>query len=246
MVSVPRAAELVAQEVRADIIAGTVTPGDRLGSTLELQAQFGVSGPTVREALRILEAESLVEMVRGRNGGAVARRPNENHVLRGLSMLLQSRKVTLGDIYDARTLIEPAAVRRLAEMPKRNAALRRLRRLVAAQEGVIDDAMAFAAANVKFHEGLVAEAKNKTLLVFCEMLHDLVEGAVAAVSDVRNAQNAGLETRRRGLKAQLRLLEMIEAGSATDAENYWRRHMMVVGQVMNRSHAGRPVLASTR
>ena len=246
MVNVPRAAELVAQEVRDEIIAGTLTPGERLGSTPALQEHFGVSGPTLREALRILEAESLIEVVRGRNGGAIVRRPDEDHVLRGLSMLLQSRNVTLGDVYAARTMIEPAAARRIAEMPERGAAVRRLGTLVAAEEEVLDNATAFAAANVKFHEGLVAESQNKTLLLFSEMLHDLVKGAVEAVSQSGATAAKRLLVRQRGLRAQHKLLELIGSGSAAEAEDYWREHMMVVGDVMNRSRGGRAVVNATR
>jgi GntR family transcriptional regulator, transcriptional repressor for pyruvate dehydrogenase complex len=38
--------------------------------------------------------------------------------------------------------------------------------------------------------------------------------------------------RRRGLRSQRRLLELIEAGDASAAEEHWRAHMAVVGRVM--------------
>src|SRR6516165_5919111 len=65
-----KAAERVAAELRREIITGNLRPGDRLASEKELQEQFEISRPTLREALRLLEAESLIEVVRGQYGGA--------------------------------------------------------------------------------------------------------------------------------------------------------------------------------
>jgi GntR family transcriptional repressor for pyruvate dehydrogenase complex len=241
MVSIPKAAELVAKQIREQIISGDLTPGQRLGSAEHLQEQFEVSQPTLREAFRILEAESLIEIARGRHGGVIVRRPNGEHALRGISMVLQSRGVTLADVYDARTLIEPPAVRRLAELSNRASAIRRLKAFVNVEAAEIDDPVTFAEANVKFHEALISESGNKTVLLFCEMLHELLEDAVAEVSGKGSPEDS-LAIRHRGIRAQLRLLELIESGAAVKAERYWRDHMAVVGDVMKRSRAVRAVV----
>ena len=56
---VPRvkAAERVAAELRREIVTGNLRPGDKLASEKDLQVQFDVSRPTLREALRLLESE---------------------------------------------------------------------------------------------------------------------------------------------------------------------------------------------
>jgi DNA-binding FadR family transcriptional regulator len=50
-----KAAERVAAELRRVIVTGDLRPGDRLATERELQAQFDISRPTLREALRLLE-----------------------------------------------------------------------------------------------------------------------------------------------------------------------------------------------
>src|SRR4051794_40921632 len=65
----------VADELRQLIIAGELDEGDSLGNEPELIERFGVSRPSMREALRILETEGLISVRRGVFGGVVAHRP---------------------------------------------------------------------------------------------------------------------------------------------------------------------------
>jgi GntR family transcriptional regulator, transcriptional repressor for pyruvate dehydrogenase complex len=69
-VRAPKTAELIAARLRGQIVRGELRPGSRLPPEAELQEQFGVSRPTLREAFRILEAESLLTVRRGACGGA--------------------------------------------------------------------------------------------------------------------------------------------------------------------------------
>ena len=71
-----------------------------------------MSRPSLREALRILEAEGLITVVRGVLGGVVVHQPDERMTARTAALVLQARNVTLGDVHEARSMIEPAAVAR--------------------------------------------------------------------------------------------------------------------------------------
>jgi GntR family transcriptional repressor for pyruvate dehydrogenase complex len=66
---VPKASGFVADELRAQIIGNSLAPGTRLPSEAQLIEQFGLSRATVREALRLLEAEGLIIVKRGPRGG---------------------------------------------------------------------------------------------------------------------------------------------------------------------------------
>ena len=55
----------IADELRQLIIVGELDEGDSLGHEPDLIERFGVSRPSLREALRILEAEGLITVVRG-------------------------------------------------------------------------------------------------------------------------------------------------------------------------------------
>ena len=72
--------QLIADELRALIVAGDLSEGESLGHEPDLIERFGVSRPSLREALRILEAEGLItcraRCVR-RGGGARAERADD-------------------------------------------------------------------------------------------------------------------------------------------------------------------------
>ena len=100
-----RIAETVASELRARILAGD---GDyRLPTQDQLVSEFGVSYPSVREAIRILETEGLVTVRRGKVGGAEVHRPGESSAAYHLGLALQARRVTLGDLASGLQMLEP-------------------------------------------------------------------------------------------------------------------------------------------
>src|SRR5262245_39352054 len=96
--------EQIADELRAMIVSGQLHEGESLGREPDLVERFGVSRPSLREALRILEAEGLITVVRGVLGGVVAHQPDVSVTARTAAVLLQSRNVTLGDVHDARKI----------------------------------------------------------------------------------------------------------------------------------------------
>jgi GntR family transcriptional repressor for pyruvate dehydrogenase complex len=221
----------IADELRALIITGELSDGDSLGHEPDLVQRFGVSRPSLREALRILEAEGLITVVRGVRGGVVVREPDERTTARSAAMLLQARNVSLADVSEARALLEPLAARAIASKRSRKTIVRQLGKLIDVQEAALEDPVAFGAANAAFHEQLVELAGNQTLGILAEMLHEIVARAVAAVSDAADA-GTSRTVRERGIRSQRRLLALLEEGDAAAAEEHWRTHMTVVGRVM--------------
>lgn len=221
----------IADELRRLIVSGELSEGDSLGHEPELVERFGVSRPSLREALRILEAEGLISVVRGMLGGVVVHEPNERMTARTAALVLRARNVSLADVHEARSLLEPTAVRVVASLRSRRPAVSELQRLVDDQVRVILDPDAFGPANARFHERLVALAGNQTLSLVAEMLNEIVARAVTAVSKTGSADTS-VATRRRGIRSQERLISLIQAGKASDAEAHWRTHMSVVGRVL--------------
>jgi len=221
----------IADELRRLIVSGKLSEGDSLGHEPDLVKRFGVSRPSLREALRILEAEGLISVVRGMLGGIVVHKPDERMTARTAALLLQARNVSLADVFDARSLLEPIAVRLIASSRSRRSAVAELRQLIRDEVRVIMDPDAFRPANARFHERLVALAGNQTLTIVAQMLNEIITRAVTAVSKTRSMRDSAA-TRRRGIRSQERLVLLIEAGKASAAEAHWRTHMTVVRRVL--------------
>ena len=59
----------IALEIRRSVARRGLQPGDRLGTEQTLAREFGVSRPTLREALRLLSSSHLIRASRGPGGG---------------------------------------------------------------------------------------------------------------------------------------------------------------------------------
>src|ERR1700678_4563061 len=143
-VRVPKAGELVAAQLRRQIVTGELREGDALPPENALMEQFGISRPTLREAFRILESEHIIVIKRGARGGAHVLVPDAGAAGRYACALLQYRGTTLADLYEARAYLEAAAVETLAT--KRTAAdLCRLDAAIADSEAALPDPIAYGA-----------------------------------------------------------------------------------------------------
>src|SRR5947209_12328306 len=119
----------IADELRSLIVSGELSEGESLGHEPDLVERFGVSRPSLREALRILEAEGLITVVRGVHGGVIVHEPDERMTARTAAMVLQARNVPLADVFEARAMLEPMAARAIASMRNRKVAVAQLRAL---------------------------------------------------------------------------------------------------------------------
>ncbi|HVW40394.1 MAG TPA: FCD domain-containing protein [Amycolatopsis sp.] len=216
-----RTSEVVADSIRAQIARGELRAGDRFPPEDELMGVFGIARTTLREALRILESEGLVTVVRGRNGGPRVTAPTVENMTRSFALLLQVEGIEMADIYDACTMIEPHLVHLLAA----NRTPRALAELKQAIEGAAaganaDDAAAFGEAAIQVHDRIFQHAGNASLGIFAQLLHGVI-----AAGYRRSSQAATGTQRRRAVKSYRKLYKLIEAGDAEGAEQHWRLHM---------------------
>src|ERR1700716_1212135 len=173
-VRAPKTAELIAIQIRQRIARRELCEGDALASEAQLMDQFGVSRPILREAFRILESESLIEVRRGARGGARVRLPDPRTLARYTALLLQLRGTTIGDVLDARRAIEPAAARMVAER-RSPEVLAMLRQCHEDELRTTSDVRARAAASARFHSTLIELSGNTSLAVLISMLSTIVD-----------------------------------------------------------------------
>src|SRR4051794_15010583 len=162
----PGASEQIARQIRQYLEERHLQPGDRIGTEQELADEFGVSRPTLREALRLLAASQLIRVGRGRAGGIfVARTPNEgmaHNVSESIALMLAAESVSMEELLDARLSLEvPLAGR--AAVNADESVVARLEEAVAAAEGHEPGTPPFNEADTRFHQ-ILAEAAGNDLL----------------------------------------------------------------------------------
>lgn len=236
-VRAPKTAELIADHLRSSIVRGLLKEGDALPTEVELVKQFGVSRPTLREAFRILESESLIVVRRGSRGGVLVCSPETSVAARDFGLLLQMSGTTLTDLYEARKVFEPAAAEMLArratpeDVADLKAAAGALAVLVnEGTEGA--DFAEWSAATFRFHDLIMERAGNNTLRLFGAVLREMVTRHMTRVmSTATNA--AGIEKQfKQTIRAFNKFIALIEAGDGVGARDHWAAHMERAGRSM--------------
>ncbi len=241
VIRVPKAAELVSRELRKQIVRGEIKEGVSLISESDMMVHFGVSRPTLREAIRILESEGLISVARGARGGAIVRRPRADVATLYVSLLLQTRGTTIADIYRVHMLVEPAAVRVLADRHRKTAPAV-LRQCVAEGRDKFDNDFDYGAAAARFRNRLIELADIPPLTLLMGMLNSIFESCWAKVTAEAGRQIDNSQAKRRGLRSLERLITLIEEGDGDAAEAHWRQHTEVVNRAMGQWMAATTVI----
>jgi GntR family transcriptional regulator, transcriptional repressor for pyruvate dehydrogenase complex len=225
-VSQLRIAERVAAELRERILSGD---GDRLPTQDELVRDFGVSYPSVREAIRILETEGLVTVRRGNVGGLEVHRPNDASAAYHLGLSLQAARVTIGDLAGGLQLLEPICAAECARRDDRDVeVVPALAANIAACAVLVGSGVPFTHVAREFHDLVVAHSPNATMRHVVGSLVALwsaQEEAWAESLSRRGAYPSDLEARE-VVKAHQRILDRIAAGRAVEAERLARAHLV--------------------
>jgi DNA-binding FadR family transcriptional regulator len=223
-VHAPRASELIAGALRRDIVMHRLGPGDQLPPEHELMATFGVSRPTLREALRILESESLVTVVRGAKGGPQVARPDIAVVVSYAGYLLQSRHTALHDVFRAREVIETAAVRELATASD-GVVPAALAAALDSEQRHLTDALQFQRCATAFHDALVIPGMNPAWSLAYLVVRDIGDRHSRMATEAAMDEPRLAEHFRRTHQVHGRVADLIATGEAAAATALWTRHM---------------------
>jgi GntR family transcriptional regulator, transcriptional repressor for pyruvate dehydrogenase complex len=222
LVRVQKVGEVVAARIRKQIATGALPVGHQLPREEELTATFGIARTTLREALRVLESQGLLEIKRGRGGGGIVTMPRLDNLSQSFALALQMQQTTLGDLDEARMMIEPPLAARLATQHT-DEDLEVLGAIVDQANGAAeaDDRKLFGAAAAALHEAIIVRGGNNTLAVLGALLHDLLDRHLAAA-----AAASSQEQMRLAVRSYRKLLVLIESGDATGASAHWHRQLV--------------------
>lgn len=159
---VPKASDLLANELRERILSGDYAEGAGLPSERDLVVQTGLSRTTVREALRILEVQDLIRIRSGRTGGAFVQRPGEETMSKTVEHIIRGHQIQLSALLQTREALEPYC----AELAARKRTAEHLIALNAAQEAFIaavGDTDRMLEANLDWHVAVARASCNELL-----------------------------------------------------------------------------------
>jgi DNA-binding FadR family transcriptional regulator len=165
----------------ADVIARTiledeVQPGSKLPSERVMLEQFGnVGRASLREALRLLEADGLLRMKMGPKGGPEVLHPDIGQVTRILLLFLITSKATLRDVYAVRAAIDPATAALVAEEADA-AAIETLQESVERQKKSVRSEESFIEQNEVFHRLVAENCRNPMLAAISISLLSILAG----------------------------------------------------------------------
>ncbi len=223
----PRLADVVAAELRQRILSGGLREGALLPKQEHLLAEFQVSPPSIREALRILESEGLVTVLRGNVGGAVVHAPSSANAAFTIASVLQSRRVRLEDVGHALQAVEPACVAAAAARRDRHdLVLPELRALHEEELGTLEQPERYRDVARRMHEAFVRASGNETLALLAGSLE-----ALWAAHASRRARAGRWPTpvtpavRASYVRAHALLIDAIADGDADRARHLAQQHL---------------------
>lgn len=228
-IRVPKAAELIADTLRTRIVLGELKPGDALLSEAALMVEFNVSRASLREAFRILDAESLIEVKRGARGGARVTLPTDEAAAKTMSVLMQMRGATMRDIFDAMLIIEPPMINQLAKT-RSDEDLILLREHLDWEQSNFENYQIHADSTVEFHRLLASRSKNVVLALLLGVLDEVYRRHTPHIV-ARQLKNQ-LALNKKGFENRKSLVDMIEAGNGGAAEAIWRQHSQGVKKII--------------
>lgn len=162
----------IAEQIRSSILAGEFSPGDKLPPERELAEMFGVSRPSVREALNILASAGLVESYQG--GGTVVRSLVTSTTGSPLSELIKAERERALDVIEVRKCMEAwtayyAAQRALPED------LRRLEAIVVEMEKNLEGMRPSQDLDANFHVVIAQATHNVVWLHMMQSIFDAMK-----------------------------------------------------------------------
>lgn len=205
----------VSDQLRQRIVGGEWRAGDALPIEADLSAQFAVHRSTVREALRQLEQEGLVQ----RNGKKLlVTLPHPGDLAQAAQRALRQQQVTFREVWEVASTLEPLCARLAAERIT-SAQLQRLQDNLAQTQALVDAGQSPVQVTIEFQAIVAEAAHNQALLLARAPMSLLMLAGYAAIAPRLPQSGARL------LDAHRHVLESLRQQDAESAVAWTRKHL---------------------
>jgi len=209
--------EQVARMLLNRIIESDLQPGSTFGTEAELLEQMNVSRPTLREGIRVLEAQGVLTLRPGPRGGIIVARPSVDVIAHTMSVYLRLNSVPFIEIVKARIAIEPTLARGAAlhgteeHFARMEQTIRKMENPDCSDQTIYNE-------NRGFHNAIAQASANPVLEAFWMTISILASGEGA---------NMKYSEKNRGfiIKAHQRILEACRNRQPDDAEREMIDHL---------------------
>ena len=155
-----RASQVIYDQICGKILSGELKPGDRLPSERCLAEQFQRSRPSVREALRMLQQDGLLEITVGSSGGAVVRGVSLKTAEEPLKKIVDCGVINLEELVEYRHINDRGCAR-LAAVHCTDEDAQKIQEILDHAKASIDDPLSFQKYDIAFHSALAVASHNQ-------------------------------------------------------------------------------------
>jgi GntR family transcriptional repressor for pyruvate dehydrogenase complex len=189
--------ELVAARLLDQIRDRLLTPGDVLPPERELVRSYGVGRSSVREALRMLESQGLIE---SRGDGAFAVSNLRNPFNQSLDLLLRIDQASYANLFEVRRILEGEAAA-LAASRRKAAHLRAMESVVSDMDDALSSEQRFIAADLAFHMAVAEASGNPVLVHLMHAIRELLQRSLSSSYHIPGSPERAIEMHRLILEA---------------------------------------------
>lgn len=191
--------EQIAEQIKQRILSGELRTGDRLPTENELAEQFGASRTAIREAMKTLTQQGLIETRPGR--GAMVINATAQAMRHSLELLMRVEHAGgSADVMEVREMLEPE-IAALAARRATQDQVTAMQEAVQAMDASLQDADAYIAADNQFHRALAQGTQNVLVLALVDSIVDLLSGQRKQIFAVEGGPVRGQLNHKRLLDA---------------------------------------------
>lgn len=226
----------VAEAIKDWVVEQGLQAGDRLPGETELIERFGMAKGTIREAMRILEAQGLVKTRTGPGGGSFVHAVSKERARALLGNYFYFKDLTIADIYQIRRALEPELAASLAGRLS-EPVLGELEANVATYSEparTLEEERDQHITSLRFHALLAAQSDN-ALLGF---LIDFMVNMLSDLTVYRKLYSPpNIELWAKGRAYQERLIDALRRGDPETARHVMAEHMKTAQTLMEGQEA---------
>ena len=221
----------VAEAIKSWVVEQGLHAGDRLPGEAELIERFGMAKGTIREAMRVLEAQGLIKTRTGPGGGSFVHEVSRQRAKALLGNYFYFKDLTIGDIYQLRLTLEPELASTMAGKLSEEVLEQLEANLAEYSEPAqtLDEEREQHVASLRFHAILAEQARNPLM----GFVIDFMVNLLADLTVYRRLYSPpNIELWKQGREHQRQLIVALRDGNANAARSIMADHMEMAWKLM--------------